>query len=172
MQNQKELNHLSVHSRATNAAGRNNRHPISLQETKHRDSGPLELDLEPDTPFPYLETIVTAAKRYPHAALAAMISIASVVIAAVTVLAVSVIGGMFLMYGEMRQNTALMGDILKKQQVIETRQLDDGKVMRAYESANGKRIEFVVGLMTKEQQQRMNEYDRTHPAPLMPEKEN
>lgn len=128
--------------------------------------------IKPDSPFPYLETIVTAAKKYPHAALAAMISVAALVISAVTVLAVSIIGGMFLMYGEMRQNTATMREnqatmvqILNKQQTIENRQIEAGNIMRAYEAANGKRIEFIVGMMSPNQQRAINAYNKSNPLP-------
>ena len=123
----------------------------------------------PDEPFPYLEKLVVAVKKYPYTAIGVMISIAAVIISAVTVLAVSIIGGMFLMYGEMKENTALMQEIKANQKAIEERQLDDGKVMRAYEAANGKRIEFVVGMLNKEAQEKVNQYDRAHPSPLMPE---
>jgi len=115
---------------------------------------------------------LSAAKQYPYAAIGVMISIAGIVMAAVTVLAVSVIGGMFLMYGEMKQNTATMKEnqatmvqILNKQQTIENRQIDDGNIMRAYEAANGKRIEFMVGLMSPDKQRAMNQYNQANPLP-------
>lgn len=112
---------------------------------------------------------MTLAKRNPYALIGIMIAIAGIVVAAVVTLAVSVVGGMFIMYGTMRENTVLMGSILKKQETIEHRQLDDGKVMRAYESANGKRIEFIVALQSKENQRLINEYDAAHPMPTMPQ---
>lgn len=112
-----------------------------------------------------------AAKKYPHTALAAMIAIASTVIAAVTVLAVSIIGGMFLMYGQMRELSATQQTILTQYQETRAATENNGNVMRAYEAANGKRIEFLVGLMTSQQQSQVNEYDRTHPTPLIQEKE-
>lgn len=147
-----------------------NEHRRAFQQHKQgQPSGALhEILDQPDEPFPYLEKMTVVVKKHPYAAIGAMISIAAIVISAITVISVSIGGGMFLMYGEMNRNTALMQQILTKQEVIETRQLDDGKVMRAYEAANGKRIEFMVGLMTKEQQERMNNYDRIHPSPLMP----
>ena len=163
MRNEKLLNVSDVHTHTTDARKRVN--------GAHRMSTPWHAPKKPDWPYPILEKVFMAVKDYPYAALGVMIGIASIVIAAVTVLAVSIIGGMFLMYGEMRQNTALMGDILKKQQTIETRQLDDGKVMRAYEAANGKRIEFMVGLMSPVQRREMNEYDRAHPNNGMPREE-
>lgn len=121
---------------------------------------------------------MTVAQKYPYAAIGVMISIAALVISAVTVLSVSVIGGMFLMYGEMRQNTATMKEnqatmvqILNKQQIIENRQIDDGKVMRAYEAANGKQNEFMIGLMSRDNQRTMFEYKRANPLPSATSKE-
>lgn len=134
---------------------------------------------QPDSPFPYLETILTIAKRYPYSALMAMIAIASVVISAVVVLSVSVIGGMFLMYGEMRQNTASMREnqatmvlILNKQQTIENRQIDSGNIMRAYMAHNGEKVGMIVGLLTPDKQRAINSWDKAHPAPQTPKEEN
>lgn len=146
-----------------------------LPLTKSNGSGrgpisPLQESFDrPDEPFPYLEKLVVAIKKYPYAAIGVMISIAAVIVSAITVLAVSIIGGMFLMYGEMKENTALMQEIKNNQKAIEERQLNDGNVMRAYEASNGKRIEFVVGMLSKDAQEKVNQYDRAHPSPLMPE---
>lgn len=126
---------------------------------------------DPDEPFPYLEKFMVAVKKYPYTAIGVMIGIASLVIGAVVTVSVAVGGGMFLMYGEMKANTALMTQILNKQTAIEQRQDDDGKVMRAYASVNGKRIEFVIGLLSKESQEKVNQYDRAHPDPLLPDAE-
>lgn len=112
-----------------------------------------------------------AAKKHPHTTLAAMIAVASTVIAAVTVLAVSIIGGMFFIYGTVREMSATQQTILTQYQETRAATENNGNVMRAYEAANGKRIEFLVGLMTAQQQARANEYDRTHPTPLIQEKE-
>ena len=122
---------------------------------------------------------MTAVKKYPHAALAAMISIAAVVISAVTVLAVSIIGGMFLMYGEMRQNTATMREnqatmvqILQKQQTIENRQIDAGNIMRAYEMHNNEKLGVVISLLPPERQAAFYAWSKVHPAPKIPREDN
>lgn len=119
----------------------------------------------PDEPFPYLENIMVAAKKYPYAAIGVMISIAAVVISAVTVLAVSIGGGMFLMYGEMKANTALLKTSLDQQVAIE----GQVKVVKTIAQATLARQDFMTGLMTKEQQERVNAYDRTNPRTPAPE---
>lgn len=158
---------VNVHTRSIRAAQRNGS-TGELSEIERVAAA----HAKPDSPFPFLETVVKSVKDYPYAALSAMIAVAAVVISAVTVLAVSIIGGMFLMYGEMRQNTATMKEnqatmaqILDKQQTIENRQIDHGNIMRAYEAANGKRIEYAVGLMSKADQRAMNEYNKANPMP-------
>lgn len=175
MRQEKELNVSNVHEHTIDARRRIGING-KLQAISHSSEAKQD---QPDSPFPYLETIVAAAKKYPYAAVGVMISIAAVVISAVTVLSVSVIGGMFLMYGEMRQNTATMREnqatmlqILNKQQTIENRQIDAGNIMRAYEAANGKRVEFMVGLMSPGQQRAMNAYNRSNPMPNATSKES
>jgi hypothetical protein len=44
--------------------------------------------------------------------------------------------------------------------------------MRAYEAANGKLTEFMVGMMTRDQQRAINEYTIAHPLPRMPRERN
>lgn len=121
--------------------------------------------------FPYLESISVTAKKNPYAMLTIIVSIASVLIIAVTTLSISVIGSVFIMYGTMTKMQQQQSTIIDQLAAVQKQQSEDGNAMRAYEAANGKRIEFVVGLMTPNQQARMDEYDRTHPIPLPPRKE-
>ena len=164
MRNRKEVGRLSAHTRSTKASARHNGDGNPPNVVQFKES------LQPDWPIPYLETIVVAAKKYPYTAIGVMISIAAVVISAVTVLSVSVIGGMFIMYGQMTKIAATQETILTQYAETRAEVQNTGNVMRAYEAANGKRIEFLVGLMSPQQQARANEYDRTHPQPLVLEK--
>lgn len=115
---------------------------------------------------------MVAAKRHPYAMLTAMISVAGLVIVAVTTLAVSIITGMLLMYGQMRENTAevrsntaLMVTILKKQDSIEAAQTAQGNAIRAYEAANGNRLGIIVGLMSPSSQRAYTAYSQANPMP-------
>lgn len=166
MRNLKEVDHLSAHSRATKASTRHNGDGNSLPVSEHfrqRESD------EPDSPFPYLEKVLKVAKDYPYQAIGIMISIAAVVMAAVTVLAVSVIGGMFLMYGQMREVSITQKTLLTQYQETRAEVRDTGNVMRTYENMNGKRTEFLISLMDPVQQARFREWERTHPFPAMPQ---
>ena len=106
------------------------------------------------------------AKKSPYAMLTIIVSIASVIIIAVTTLSVSVIGSVFVMYGKM--NT------LETQQTVIIEQLNENKselkVLRTYEASVLSRQNYAVGLMGKGQQERMNAYDRSNPIPRIPEK--
>lgn len=123
---------------------------------------------EPEAPdgnaFPYLEQIVVAAKQHPYAMLAAMISVASIVIVAVVTVAVATFTGAFLMYGTMR-------DIQAKQEMI-IRDVAETKgqvsVIKTLSASTYARQDFMVGLMTKENQERVNAHDRNNPRPLPP----
>lgn len=165
MQNRKEVDRLSAHTRSTKASERHNGdgnklpNIVQLREPKQD---------QPDSPFPYLESVLAVAKKHPNGTLMAMIAIASTVIAAVTVLAVSVIGGMFLMYGQMREISATQQTILTQYQETRAEVKETGNVMRAYENVNGKRTEFLISLMDPIQQARYREWERTHPMPLLP----
>lgn len=112
------------------------------------------------------------AKKNPYAMLSVIVGIAAIITAAIVTLSISIIGAVFIMYGTMNRMQEQQAGILKELSAIQAQQKDDGNAMRAYEAANGKRIEFVVGLMSPQQQSRMNEYDRTHPIPLPPRKDN
>lgn len=105
------------------------------------------------------------AKKYPYAMLTAIISIASVVVICITTLSVAIIGSVFMMYGTMREIQSQQQTQMDQLAAIRVQQRDDGNAMRAYEAANGKRTEFMIGLMSTTQQRQMNEYDQTHPTP-------
>lgn len=156
--------HLSVQTRAQKAAGRRSDNG-EMPDYGHS----LEPEQEqPDSPYPFLEKALSAVKKHPNSALAAMIAIAGTVIAAITVLSVSIIGGMFLMYGQMREVSATQRTLLSQYQETRAEVRDTGNIMRTYENMNGKRTEFLISLMDPAQQARYREWERTHPFPLLP----
>lgn len=106
-----------------------------------------------------------AARKHPYAMLAAMISIASIVVVAVTTVAVSIFGGMFLMYGTMRDIQANQAVIIDQQVKVE----GQVSVVKTYSASILGRQDFMIGLMTKEQQERVNAYDRANPRVLLPD---
>lgn len=112
---------------------------------------------------------MVTAKQNPTATIGLMIGIASLVIGTCVTVALAAFGGMFLMYGEMTRNTALLNQVIATQAVIQQQQDDDGKVMRAYAAVNGKRVEFIIGTLPSDVQERINQYDRAHPDPLLPD---
>lgn len=160
-----KVDQLSAHTRSSKASNRHLGNGNSLPAIAHSSEAKED---QPDSPFPYLETALAVAKKYPYTAIGVMISIAAIVISAVTVLSVSVIGGMFIMYGQMTKIAATQETILS--QYAETRAdvKETGNVMRAYENVNGKRTEFLISLMDPAQQARYREWERTHPLPLLP----
>ena len=161
MEAQKELNVNAGTRRAQQAANRSNGGGISLQEA-------LEvIETQPEPPYPPLEAILTTARKYPLTAIAIMVSIAALVVGAVVTLAISVIGGMFLMYGTMNQNTAQLATISKQLEENKTEQ----KVMRTYTASTLSRQNFMVGLLTRDQQRAISEYDKNNPINQPKEKE-
>lgn len=165
MQNRKEVDRLSAHTRSTKASGRHNGDGNTLPSVVQFREPKQD---QPDSPFPYLETILTVAQKYPYAAIGVMISIAGIIMSAITVLAISVIGGMFLMFGQMKEISATQKTILTQYQETRADVKETGNVMRAYENVNGKRTEFLISLMDPVQQARYREWERTHPMPLLP----
>lgn len=125
-------------------------------------------DDDPFEYFPYLERIMAGVRKYPYAALGAMIAIAGVIIAAVVTLAVSLFTGMFLMYGQLRETTAKQEQIQSTLMAIQKQQTDDMNAVRAYESNVSRRTEFIVGLMTPANQRSVAEYDRGNPKLDLP----
>ena len=118
--------------------------------------------------FPYLENLMAAARKYPYAALGAMITVAGIVIAAIVTVAVSVFTGMFLMYGTMKETTTNQIQIQNALIAIQKQQTDDGNAIRAYESNRARRTEFIVGLMSPENQKAIAQWDAVNPAPELP----
>lgn len=119
----------------------------------------------PGSPFPYLEDLMNTAAKYPYSALGAMIAIASVVIAAVVTVSVAMFAGVFLMYGSMREIQANQRVLMDT--VVEVK--GQVSVVKTIAQSGLARQDFMIGMMTKEQQEAMNAYDRTHPRPLLPE---
>lgn len=155
---------LSVQTRAQKAAGRHS----SNGKLHGAFDEPEPEQEQPDSPYPFVEKVLSAVKKHPNTALAAMIAIAGTVIASVTVLSVSIIGGMFLMYGQMREVSATQRTLLTQYQETRAEVRDTGNIMRTYENMNGKRTEFLISLMDPAQQARYREWERTHPFPLLP----
>lgn len=99
------------------------------------------------------------AKRNPYAMLTVIVSIATVVIICVTTLSVAIIGGMFIMYGEMK---GIRADSAAISKMLDKRETED-KVTRTYTASVLARQDFMVGLMTAKQQTQVNSYDRSNP---------
>ena len=117
-------------------------------------------DKEVSEAFPYLEDLGMVARKHPYAMLTAIISIATVVMICVTTLGVSIIGGVFIMYGSMRsietQQTAILSRL--------DQQDNENKLTRTYNATVLSRQNFMVGLMDPKQQKQMNEYDKANPV--------
>lgn len=122
----------------------------------------------PDEPFPYLEDAMVIARKYPYSALGVMIGIATIIVAALVTVAVSVFTGMFLMYGTMRETTANQIQIQQSLVVIQKQQTDDMNAVRAYSSNNARRTEFIVAMLSPEGQRRISEWDKSNPQPELP----
>lgn len=146
--------HVNVHARVQRAAARINGEEISLQDA-------LDIiETKPDPPYPRLEALLTTASKYPVAAIGVMVSIAAIVVGMVVTLAIAVIGGMFVMYGTMNQTTAKLDTVIKALDEAKTEQ----KVMRTYTASTLSRQNFMVGLMTRDQQKAISEYDKGNPV--------
>ena len=124
----------------------------------------LQEPLDAHSAFPYLEKISMTAKKNPYAMLTIIISIASVIVIAVTTLSVSILGSVFVMYGKM---SAMEN---QQQVIIEKLTTNDSelKVLRTYESSVLASQNYAVGLMDSRQQERMNSYDKANPIPKLP----
>lgn len=153
-------------TRARQNAGKRNGVSGSLQDIVHEHE-----ETQPDSPFPFLEVALKKAKDSPFVVIGIMISIAAIIVGAVMSLAVGFGIFLFNMNGTMHevkaQQTVILEQLAKTQGDVE----NNGNVMRSYEAANGKRSEYQIGLMTRDQQRAMNEYDQSHPLPKMPEKQ-
>src|SRR5262249_21137746 len=123
---------------------------------------------EHDFPFPYVEDIMSVARKYPYAALGAMISIAGIIIGALVTIAISIFIGMFAMYGEMKATTANQVAIQAALGAIQKQQTDDMNAVRAYASNNARRTEYIVAMLSPEGQRRIAQWDHDNPQPELP----
>lgn len=152
-------------TRARQNAGRRNGVPNSLQSIVQEHE-----ETQPDSPFPFLEVALKKAKDSPFVVIGIMISIAAIIVGAVMSLTVGFGIFLFTMNGTMHEIKAQQSTILDTQSAIIKQQVEDGNAMRAYEAANGKRAEFMVGLMSRDQQRAVNEYNQANPIPRMPQR--
>lgn len=116
--------------------------------------------------FPYLEKIAVTAEKNPYTMLTIIVSIASVIVIAVTTLSISVIGSVFIMYGKMNSMEAQQTVIIEKLGTNE----QELKVLRTYEASVLSRQNYIAGLMDGKRKQQLNEYDRANPIPRIPDK--
>lgn len=163
MRNLKEVDNLSARSRASKASERHPGDGETLPAFAH--FGQHQQD-QPDSPFPFLEELLRRAKDSPFVVIGVMISIAAIIVGAVMSLTVGFGIFLFTMNGTMHEVKQQQTTSIEQLSEIKKQQTEDGNAMRAYEAANGKRIEFIVALLSKDQQQVINDYDRAHPTPL------
>lgn len=116
-------------------------------------------ETETDETFPRLEAFLMTLRKNPYAAIGVMIAIATLVITALSAVAVSMFAAIFMMYGTMNQSTAKLDVVIKTLDEAKTEQ----KVMRTYTASTLSRQNFMVGLMSRDQQKAVAEYDRNNP---------
>jgi len=155
----RDLNTFNVLSHELKAKTGHNGHSELLQETFHAEPS--------SSAFPYLEEVIVAAKKHPYAMLAAMISIASLVVAAVVTVSVALFTGVFLMYGTMRDIQAKQVTILEQQ--AETR--GQISVIKTVHMTTLARQDIMVSLMSKESQQQIAVFDKANPRQVFPQPE-
>lgn len=161
MRNEKELNPIvDAHARAQRASERV-RSNGRLQDVAHIS------EPSTDTPFPRLEAVLASAIKNPYAAIAAMIAVASLIVTAIVGVAASMFAAVFIMYGTMNQTTAKLDTVIKQLDENKT----EAKVMRTYTASTLSRQNFMVGLMTRDQQRAVAEYDKNNPVNPPKEKE-
>lgn len=107
---------------------------------------------------------MSAADKHPYVVVGIIVSVVGIVMAALMTIAITVIGGMFSMYGTMREMQAQQAVIIKQQADY----ANDIKVLRTYEASVLSRQNFIAGLMTPEDQKRLAEFDRANPIPNPP----
>lgn len=158
------VENVDVHQRTLRAARRTG--------TGERQQDSLDWPVDKAEPeqdaFPYLEQMSVAARKHPYAALGAMIAVAGIIVAAIVTMAVAVFTGMFMMYGTMRETTANQVQIQQSLMAIQKQQTDDMNAVRAYASNNARRNEFIVGLLSRQSQAAIAEWDRANPRPELP----
>ena len=154
---------VNVRTHSTHAAQRNGgTGQLADVEAQHGEPEPPN-----PSPLPYLEDIMAIASKYPYSALAAMIAVASLVVGTIVTLGVAGFTGAFLMYGEMTNTRAKLDNILEQQVEIK----GQVSVIKTIHQATLARQDFMNGLMSKENQDALNAYDRTHPRIPVPESE-
>lgn len=102
---------------------------------------------------------MNAADRHPYVAVGIIVSVVGIVMAALMTIAITVIGGMFSMYGTMRAMQTQQETIIKQQADY----ANDIKVLRTYEASVLSRQNFIAGLMSPTEQKRLGEFDRANP---------
>lgn len=109
--------------------------------------------------FPFLEDIRVATRRHPYAVIAAIVTAAVSVIGAIIGAVVFVAVAGFQMYGT-QQATLTEIRQLRQENAVITSEL---KVMRTYNTSILSRQNFIAGLMSPDDQKRLNEFDRANP---------
>lgn len=99
-----------------------------------------------------------AVIRIPHSILAVLVTITLALIA----------GGFWLVSSITEMKTNLV-TIQQNQRDIKTQQSSNLKLMTAYATNETSRIQFMTGLLTKEQQERVYQFDRANPRPQLPD---
>lgn len=160
MRNEKDLvaNVTDVHTR--NIQARHGLRPANGKQGILEDPEAAALD----SAFPYLGQIIVAAKNHPYAMLIGIVTAVGSVLVAIGTLAVITVGGMFSMYGTMREMKAQQATIIDQQATY----VNEIKVLRTYEASVLSRQNFIAGLMSAESQQRLNDFDRANPVPQLP----
>lgn len=158
----RESDNVNVRTHGIRAATRNGGTGQLVDiEVQH---GEPELQ-EQKQPLPYLEDVMVIAKKYPYSALGIMIAVASVVIAATVTIGVAMFTAFFLMYGDVRAMKADQATMLKE--IAEVR--GQVQVIKTIHSATLARQDVMTTLMSKENQETVNAYDRTRPRIPLPE---
>jgi len=163
------VDNLSAQTRRISAAGRHNSGNGELPDFEQFAE---TVQPQPDLPLPYLEDAMVAAKKYPYAMLTIIVSVVGIIVGSGVVLSIAIIGSVFSMSNTMHEVKAQQVTILQQLAKTQTDVDNMGTAMRAYEAANGKRTEYQIGLMTRDQQRSMNDYDQSHPLPRMPRERN
>lgn len=131
---------------ALTTAGRNGA-KIPMPETLHRHR------------LPFVRDIMSTADKHPYAVVGVIVTVVGIVMAALVTIAITVIGGMFSVYGTMREMRAEQTYILKELTTYQS----EIKVLRTYESSVLSRQNFIAGLMSPDKQKLLAEYDRANP---------
>jgi len=109
--------------------------------------------------FPFLETISVTARKHPYATLAAIVALVGTVLSAIVTACVILFTSFFTMYGTMRELQANQKVFIDNQAVL----MSELKVMRTYNASVLSRQNFIAGLMSPDDQKRLNEFDRANP---------